>query len=134
MLRRPPRSTRPDTLFPYTTRFRSQFSRSPTERFDACRRDQNTFGNFQAPVFLPQPRHEMEGHAGLEHCFVARTQAHGALAPIRRVARADRIAGPTGLFNTVPLQFAEKCVGDVLASIARFGHVDRKSTRLNSSH
>src|SRR3546814_7981535 len=61
-----------------------QFSRSPTERFDACRRDQNTFGNFQAPVFLPQPRHEMEGHAGLEHCFVARTQAHGALAPIRR--------------------------------------------------
>src|SRR3546814_2634250 len=27
MIRRPPRSTRPDTLFPYTTLFRSQFLR-----------------------------------------------------------------------------------------------------------
>src|SRR3546814_8877623 len=29
MIRRPPRSTRTDTLFPYTTLFRSQFSRDP---------------------------------------------------------------------------------------------------------
>src|SRR3546814_1546469 len=29
MIRRPPRSTRTDTLFPYTTLFRSEYSRSP---------------------------------------------------------------------------------------------------------
>src|SRR3546814_16517312 len=30
MIRRPPRSTRTDTLFPYTTLFRSETSRPPT--------------------------------------------------------------------------------------------------------
>src|SRR3546814_15110797 len=32
MIRRPPRSTRTDTLFPYTTLFRSTASRSPASR------------------------------------------------------------------------------------------------------
>src|SRR3546814_4429343 len=32
MIRRPPRSTRTDTLFPYTTLFRSCFSPSPAQR------------------------------------------------------------------------------------------------------
>src|SRR3546814_6776976 len=32
MIRRPPRSTRTDTLFPYTTLFRSPSSRSPNRR------------------------------------------------------------------------------------------------------
>src|SRR3546814_7120514 len=32
MIRRPPRSTRTDTLFPYTTLFRSLFSQAPVER------------------------------------------------------------------------------------------------------
>src|SRR3546814_7896217 len=36
MLRRPPRSTRPDTLFPYTTLFRSRHLRRPLDGF-ACR-------------------------------------------------------------------------------------------------
>src|SRR3546814_2695897 len=35
MIRRPPRSTRTDTLFPYTTLFRSEFDR--TSRSDRCR-------------------------------------------------------------------------------------------------
>src|SRR3546814_5723163 len=33
MIRRPPRSTRTDTLFPYTTLFRSRFA-SPAPRFE----------------------------------------------------------------------------------------------------
>src|SRR3546814_13296304 len=37
MIRRPPRSTRTDTLFPYTTLFRSRQSRSPS-RADHCTR------------------------------------------------------------------------------------------------
>src|SRR3546814_17245249 len=32
MIRRPPRSTRTDTLFPYTTLFRSLVSQAPVER------------------------------------------------------------------------------------------------------
>src|SRR3546814_4799789 len=37
MLRRPPRSTRTDTLFPYTTLFRSR-SRAGRPRWDRCHR------------------------------------------------------------------------------------------------
>src|SRR3546814_6978873 len=36
MLRRPPRSTRTDTLFPYTTLFRSSVSNSNCDRRDHC--------------------------------------------------------------------------------------------------
>src|SRR3546814_1072445 len=39
MLRRPPRSTRTDTLFPYTTLFRSLAQREWIRANDACRRD-----------------------------------------------------------------------------------------------
>src|SRR3546814_8858563 len=53
MIRRPPRSTRTDTLFPYTTRFRSR-SRSPAGR--RCRTDRAAGAQ---PLFLghvDQPR------------------------------------------------------------------------------
>src|SRR3546814_4632684 len=38
MIRRPPRSTRTDTLFPYTTLFRSRHLRRQHRRFPVCRR------------------------------------------------------------------------------------------------
>src|SRR3546814_5021927 len=38
MIRRPPRSTRTDTLFPYTTLFRSHRPRGPHDELDLCRR------------------------------------------------------------------------------------------------
>src|SRR3546814_16673951 len=38
MIRRPPRSTRTDTLFPYTTLFRSALHRFSTARFAGCRK------------------------------------------------------------------------------------------------
>src|SRR3546814_18536867 len=38
MIRRPPRSTRTDNLFPYTTLFRSVRARSADRRIDAARR------------------------------------------------------------------------------------------------
>src|SRR3546814_13858909 len=44
MLRRPPRSTRTDTLLPYTTLFRS-FARSPVVRPARPRRDRNARGS-----------------------------------------------------------------------------------------
>src|SRR3546814_2396956 len=38
MIRRPPRSTRTDTLFPYTTLFRSEYARHQSERMHRLRR------------------------------------------------------------------------------------------------
>src|SRR3546814_6698926 len=38
MIRRPPRSTRTDTLFPYTTLFRSDPLHGPPQQNDRCRR------------------------------------------------------------------------------------------------
>src|SRR3546814_12368101 len=43
MIRRPPRPTRTDTLFPYTTRFRSRVYRGYDGRY-YCRRDDVTTG------------------------------------------------------------------------------------------
>src|SRR3546814_2345761 len=42
MIRRPPRSTRTDTLFPYTTLFRSAPPRRRPRRTEDARRDQDT--------------------------------------------------------------------------------------------
>src|SRR3546814_2047712 len=42
MIRRPPRSTRTDTLFPYTTLFRSFFTGLVRDRFHACIRVSRT--------------------------------------------------------------------------------------------
>src|SRR3546814_17057910 len=36
MTERPPESTRTDTLFPYTTRFRSKYNEGDRERFEIC--------------------------------------------------------------------------------------------------
>src|SRR3546814_3600264 len=58
MIRRPPRSTRTDTLFPYTTLFRSNVL--PTGKYVCCRRFSRISkkvncwkGNFARPSFGP---------------------------------------------------------------------------------
>src|SRR3546814_18948338 len=59
MIRRPPRSTRTDTLFPYTTLFRSA---DAAEKLEAWRRDYNeqrphgAIGN-KVPAALTKSRH-----------------------------------------------------------------------------
>src|SRR3546814_16605240 len=95
MIRRPPRSTRPDTLFPYTTLFRSPVGRQPGEE-----RQQLRFGLvFEVvaavlrPLALQVARRERDLSGG----------------------RRDR-----GL-EVHPVRAARQVV-------------DRKSTRLNSSH
>src|SRR3546814_7199304 len=50
MIRRPPRSTRTDTLFPYTTLFRSQFH--PVSGMD-----RTASRTMVPPILLPQNRH-----------------------------------------------------------------------------
>src|SRR3546814_10718374 len=61
MLRRPPRSTRTDTLFPYTTLFRSLPRSSPRLRLRAKRQ----------PIELPQPTVRKTIRIPIESCYLA---------------------------------------------------------------
>src|SRR3546814_3187877 len=108
MRRRPPRSTRTATLFPYTTLFRSrpladdELLGQPRATFD----DALQFGGWPR-LALPghRPRSSEQGHADLRR------------QDCRRLLGADA-AARRALFHL--------SAGEPVA--------DRKSTRLNSSH
>src|SRR3546814_16475733 len=116
MIRRPQRSTRTDTLFPYTTLFRSE----------------HVIEERQAGGHLWRGRHvqvELHAHAGL---------ARGAQY------QCPPWCIDQGVRNSRPVPLAAELRRSQLeppnAQVAREGHVglavaqDRKSTRLNSSH
>src|SRR3546814_2712898 len=62
MIRRPPRSTRTDTLFPYTTLFRSPGAATPARRAHRDRRDRRRDPR-QHPARAPA-QHRGQGVAG----------------------------------------------------------------------
>src|SRR3546814_14702215 len=103
MIRRPPRSTRTDTLFPYTTLFRS---------VEVVERGEAHLGN------LIVTQHEAVD-AGARHAQHVIAN-HG-------LAACANLAG-----KAIPL--AEQTCLAVGAAVPESGEVDRKSTRLNSSH
>src|SRR3546814_8219614 len=114
MIRRPPRSTRTDTLFPYTTLFRSV---GEDLAFDAVAADQALFG-------LALQRVGVEAMA-LEGFVVhaSGVEGHGrnvvGHAGRRSQSAAERVAGEDHVLAKDFLGLAPE---------------DRKSTRLNSSH
>src|SRR3546814_6567423 len=121
MIRRPPRSTRTDTLFPYPTLFRSR----PTEiAVAAVLRPESVF----EPHRRRAPRQPGDLALGL-------LQVVGMLHPFGRAADQFRLApsqyvgpGRTGRQpGAVP-------VGDQEGVARQRPEPDRKSTRLNSSH
>src|SRR3546814_4707848 len=61
MIRRPPRSTRTDTLFPYTTLFRS--GRAAYVRQTATRRPKEMGSNMAFALDASRPRATHDGHA-----------------------------------------------------------------------
>src|SRR3546814_7867285 len=113
MIRRPPRSTRTDTLFPYTTLFRSIVERP--ERPEPVLRE------------IVAERHSVRRPRSAERLDdrvreIAAAEARPAVvAPRHR--RQQRLA-------------AERPIAVLIAVIDRppFAPRDRKSTRLNSSH
>src|SRR3546814_2714772 len=114
MIRRPPRSTRTDTLFPYTTLFRS------------CER--------VCPAKVPYGELIDAGRAMLATQYVPASRLTRWLAPwltsatLRRIARALLTAYQrSGLQALVATSGLLRRKG-----IGRWA--DRKSTRLNSSH
>src|SRR3546814_8474826 len=120
MIRRPPRSTRTDTLFPYTTLFRSVVAtrRAHTEAWrvnrTACRRHA---GESLTRLLVCRP--------GLQRRAGCAGQPHGEDAIGHRPALA--VGVQKGFVGE-----ARSTGGDLTAMSAI--DRDRKSTRLNSSH
>src|SRR3546814_6701120 len=115
MIRRPPRSTRTDTLFPYTTLFRSFPSCS---RRPACRGRVDRA--FAAGIL---PANQTGGATAMLTDLVTRALSQLMGAPLSH----DRIKG----------RFRYAYASDDGQFVAILGHdltTDRKSTRLNSSH
>src|SRR3546814_6052349 len=114
MIRRPPRSTRTDTLFPYTTLFRSSLDLGFLE-LDMLARTRVVF-----------PHRHLLGH-----------RARVLLGDIEKA----RVGGAHQLdldgrrlgHGPVPRNM-DTSAGRPTDAAERFGPGDRKSTRLNSSH
>src|SRR3546814_14049144 len=113
MLRPPPRSTRTDTLFPYTTLFRS-VGRLP-------RRDRSLLGDEAEDgevVIRPHLRLDRRVQEG-----VAAEEAEAEHGLGLRVIAGDAA-------RVAALDMRRQPIGQVVGQPAK----DRKSTRLNSSH
>src|SRR3546814_7991696 len=135
MLRRPPRLTRPDTLLPSTTLFRSRTAapdpRPPARRDPAVRRIPGRrrptcdHGGMTSPTRFPDLPLSPALTPGLEalgYAELTPIQAQALPAVLERrdvIAQAPTGSGKTAAFGLGVLQANDE---------------DRKSTRLNSSH
>src|SRR3546814_8538752 len=117
MIRRPPRSTRTDTLFPYTTLFRSTDTEFVGPASPSVQRAVITIGG--QPV-EPEEDDEDDGIKPLPERLVIELTAYRTLALRNAVAENPHIAMTTLLHKLVSDNFMTR--------------IDRKRTRLNSSH
>src|SRR3546814_11855302 len=100
MLLRPPRSTRTDTLFPYTTLFRSRVAKELSERLGYLCQDAESRS----------------------------LTIHGLLANRSKTISEQRRA------LMLPQELMQLPEDDILVIRGGIPVIDRKSTRLNSSH
>src|SRR3546814_7363513 len=113
MIRRPPRSTRTDTLFPYTTLFRSLGARGVGR--------------------APEPGREPSDIAKIITLRLLREAAHGHVVDQALAQRADRANLDKLVHRSTPQVKEPKGSACGSPRSIRCGE-DRKSTRLNSSH
>src|SRR3546814_7033690 len=121
MIRRPPRSTRTDTLFPYTTLFRS-CHRKKLAHADIVIGRTFEAGNIGRHLVVE----------ALDIAVLHRRADEGGGEALR-----DRKARPAAfgaIAELVCLQPDLAILNDDESRVALFVHIDRKSTRLNSSH
>src|SRR3546814_995362 len=127
MMRRPPRSTRTDTLFPYTTLFRS-LTRPPTSLYVmlGSRRPIAVFVEQTMPEFNLR----YAPHLGYLSPVPQFVQSVGNSDPYDH-ARFAHDQGFAGLFHP----WAGSAAPEQLEQFRKgLDELDRKSTRLNSSH
>src|SRR3546814_1275777 len=126
MIRRPPRSTRTDTLFPYTTLFRSIANRALTKSAHRLRYDRGWTMRNQADPYL-DIQNRITGQIGalaeaLPHCALA--QIVQGIDDIRCLARDNGFAAVETLASRLESAVAG---GGYRAAILTY--LDRKSTR-----
>src|SRR3546814_4661388 len=126
MIRRPPRSTRTDTLFPYTTLFRSD-DEDVLAAALAARRQR--LGQVQ------RGREAVDAGADDDNA-AAVGKRHGGLlqerrfgSSLRRAMRSRRTIGEIDSPSSAGVM-----EGNITRAKVGLGLSDRKSTRLNSSH
>src|SRR3546814_4230091 len=117
MIRRPPRSTRTDTLFPYTTLFRSKYALKELKAFVIGKVDMTADGS----AFIV-PEDELE-----DDIYIAPRK-------LRQALHGDRVK-----VHTYEKRRGKRREGEVVEILERArteftGTIDRKSTSLNSSH
>src|SRR3546814_13168783 len=125
MIRQPPRSTRTDTLFPYTTLFRSTFQIQCSMCHD------------NKKAYVIDPHAELWRVGYLDGPYDARAMAFSLgdyLPEFSRGANAPfRVVG-TGYTRKYRAALAQARTVRDPAGQCTGCHTDRKSTRLNSSH
>src|SRR3546814_3073752 len=142
MIRRPPRSTRTDPLFPYTTLFRSDETSTLAGGFlGGCdRRLRRHCRGTQADGFA-QSRHQglrqapRLGGARLQNIFDAVGPCHQLRIALAHGSKFLLYTFAQALLGVTPTQAVFKLAAED-RGLGRRGKsaIDRKSTRLNSSH
>src|SRR3546814_2666366 len=130
MIRRPPRSTRTDTLFPYTTLFRSAAGVCGAHAGRGIIEARNILRLGVAEAFeilLIGARIELEQHRR-QRPRETRNEAVGADRIGEQIGR-DRDAGRAARRGAIARISLPEIIGEGVALLE-----DRKSTRLNSSH
>src|SRR3546814_13100309 len=125
MLRRPPRSTRTDTLFPYTTLFRSQ----PAAQAVADVIEHLFWRRAAAARLSGGPAIDDHAHAP-RLTPPAQPRDHRVLEQPARLGHRPQVVA-----EEAQIELRERrAAGARLHVVAQGLHVDRKSQRLNSSH
>src|SRR3546814_4225184 len=129
MIRRPPRSTRTDTLFPYTTLFRSVLKLST-----ATKRDRPMNRMVSAIVSLAQHlhaiRHTPQDYrpAACPHCGLGRLWRHGCY-----VRKADRRSPSVQSLHPIPIPRSEEHTSE-LQSLMRISYAVFCLKKKNNKH
>src|SRR3546814_4660217 len=121
MIRRPPRSTRTDTLFPYTTLFRSIGRGGGRE---ASRQDRTTG---RGTRFFSQGLRSMS--VDRRRSMVEPAHQHLSISTQCRLLSISRSS-----YYYAPVPETEDTLALMRVIDASFLDIDRKSTRLKSSH
>src|SRR3546814_3886310 len=152
MIRRPPRSTRTDTLFPYTTRFRSNLGPAGARNAGLAKVSTPLVAfvdsdvtvtpdallslakHFTDPkVALVGPRIIGTVHTDHPRWFERYDAARSSLT-LGSVPGSVRPGAAVGWLPSACLVGRVEALGSGFAEDLRVGEEDRKSTRLNSSH
>src|SRR3546814_2120946 len=121
MLRRPPRSTRTDTLFPYTTLFRSLVALAGPLQLGII--------GLLVPVDRRGERRQRRRLQTLRQGLFGNGAPKPAIAVLERMNRLE-----PQMRNRRPRDRWHRCTALRRALVEPGNEPDRKSTRLNSSH